>query len=278
MRRIRISKLFSRLVSAVTAATVALFVSSGSLQTVVTEIKANAAETKVIYGDVNGDERVDVFDLCLMKQEIITSGSTSIDLVAADVNADGAVDFKDAIEVQDFLLCRTKGFTGTLKKSISELDRTVVKESVSSKEMPEYCDVQVTGDMASLAETLHTPQKIYEYVANTVNTEFYSGLRKGAIGTFEQNGGNDYDQASLLLALLTYMDYDASYTAVNATITSADLIAMTYTETIDAAIEVYTSQGKAITKQSDGRYLVERVGVMLNYDGKTYYLDPSFKK
>lgn len=272
------SKLFSRLVSAVTAATVALFVSSGSLQTFVTEIKANAAETKVIYGDVNGDERVDAFDLCLMKQEIITSGSTSIDLTAADVNADGVVDVKDAIEVQDFLLCRTKGFTGTLKKSIGELDRTVVKESVSSKEMPEYCDIQVTVDMASLAETLHTPQKIYEYVANTVNTEFYCGLRKGAIGTFEQNGGNDYDQASLLLALLTYMDYDASYTAVNATITSADLIAMTYTETIDAAIEVYTSQGKAITKQSDGRYLVERVGVMLNYDDKTYYLDPSFKK
>lgn len=272
------NKLFSKFVSVVTAMVMTLFVSSSSLQTFVNEIDTYAAETDVILGDVNGDERVDVFDLTLIKREIINPGTTSINLTAADVNADGVVDVKDAIEVQDFLLCRTKGFTGSVKKALSELDRSVIKKSVSSKDMPEYCDVQVTSDMAALAESLKTPDEIYKYVANTVDTEFYNGLRKGAIGTFEQNGGNDYDQASFLLAMLTYMDYDASYAAVNAEITADDLMAITYTENIEAAIDIYTSQGKTLSKQADGTYVVERVGVLFDYNDITYFLDPAFKK
>lgn len=57
------NKLFSKIVSALTAATMTLFVSSGGLQTSVNEIKAHAAETDVILGDVNDDKLVDVFDL-----------------------------------------------------------------------------------------------------------------------------------------------------------------------------------------------------------------------
>lgn len=194
------NKLFSRLFSVVTAVTVALFVTSGSLQTFVTEFKANAAETEVIYGDVNGDDRVDAFDLCLMKQEIITSGSTSIDLVAADVNADGVVDVKDAIEVQDFLLCRTKGFTGSIRRSINELDRSIVTKDINGNALSGD-ETKLTGDMATLAETLGTPAGVFKYVLNNYKTEFYYGSRKGAIGTYEECGGNDYDQASLLIAL-----------------------------------------------------------------------------
>mgnify|MGYP004607991391 CR=1 FL=1 len=52
------NKLFSKIVFAVTAAAMTLFVSSGSLQTFVNEIDAHAAQTDVILGDVNGDDRV----------------------------------------------------------------------------------------------------------------------------------------------------------------------------------------------------------------------------
>lgn len=104
------NKLFSKIVSAVTAAAMTLFVSSSSLQTFVNEIDAHAAETDVILGDVNDDDRVDVFDLCLMKRELVEPGTTSINKTAADVNADGVVDVKDAIEVQEFLLCKRDRF------------------------------------------------------------------------------------------------------------------------------------------------------------------------
>lgn len=51
----------------------------------------------IILGDVNNDDRVDVFDLTLMKRELIYPCKTNIDLVAADMNADGTVDIKDVI-------------------------------------------------------------------------------------------------------------------------------------------------------------------------------------
>lgn len=83
------NKLLSKLISVVTAAAMTLFVSSGSLQTFVNEIDAHAAETDVILGDVDGDVKVNVFDLCLMKRELLNPGTTNINMEAADVNADG---------------------------------------------------------------------------------------------------------------------------------------------------------------------------------------------
>lgn len=61
------NKLFSKIVSAVTAVAMTLFVSSGSLQAFVNEIDAYTAETDVILGNVDGDEKVNVFDLYLVK-------------------------------------------------------------------------------------------------------------------------------------------------------------------------------------------------------------------
>lgn len=100
------NKLFSKIVSVTTAATMALFVSSSSLRNFVNEINAHATVTDIILGDVDGDERVDVFDLCLMRSELVNPGTTNIDKVAADVNANGIFDINDVIEVQDFLLCK----------------------------------------------------------------------------------------------------------------------------------------------------------------------------
>ena len=91
------NKLLSKIVSVATAAAMTLFVSSGSLQTFINEIDAHAAETDIFLGDVNDDDKVDVFDLCLMKRELVEPGATSIDKVAADVNADG-VDLKQFIK------------------------------------------------------------------------------------------------------------------------------------------------------------------------------------
>lgn len=44
--------------------------------------------------------------------------------------------------------------------------------------------------------------RIYEFVRNTVRSEWYAGSVKGALGTLRSGSGNDVDQASLLTALL----------------------------------------------------------------------------
>ena len=120
------NKLLSKIVSVATAAAMTLFVSSGSLQTFINEIDAHAAETDIFLGDVNDDDKVDVFDLCLMKRELVEPGATSIDKVAADVNADGVVDIKDVIEVQQFLLVERDSFTGSMRKKVEPPDTSVV--------------------------------------------------------------------------------------------------------------------------------------------------------
>lgn len=271
------NKLFSKIVSAVTAAAMTLFVSSSSLQTFVNEIDAHAAETDVILGDVNDDDRVDVFDLCLIKREIINPGTTSINLTAADVNADGVVDVKDASEVQDFLLCRTKGFTGSVKKTFSEIDRTIVTKNVNGEAV--FGDeTQMTNDMAALADTLSSPAEVFKYILNNYKTEFYYGSRKGAVGTYEECGGNDYDQASLMIAMLRYLGYTANYAVGEVVFTDDDLINMTAASDIESAKKIFTAHGKSLKPYESGGYLTEQAMVHLVLDEENQmFLDPSFK-
>lgn len=271
------NKLLSKIVSAVTAAVMTLFVSSSSLQTFVNEIDAHAAETDVVLGDVNGDERVDVFDLTLIKREIINPGTISINLTAADVNADGVVDVKDAIEVQDFLLCCTKGFTGSVKKTFSEIDRTIVSKNVNGEAV--FGDeTQMTNDMAALADTLSSPAEVFKYILNNFKTEFYYGSRKGAVGTYEECGGNDYDQASLMIAMLRYLGYTANYAVGEVVFTDEDLINMTAASDIESAKKIFTAHGKPLEPYESGGYLTEQAMVLLVLDEETeVFLDPSFK-
>ncbi len=214
--------------------------------------------------------------MCLIKQEIITSGSTSIDLTAADVNADGVVDIKDAIEVQDFLLCRTKGFTGSIRRSIDELDRSIVTKDINGNTLSGD-ETKLTGDMATLAETLGTPAGVFKYVLNNYKTEFYYGSRKGAIGTYEECGGNDYDQASLLIALLKYLGYTAYYAVGEVVFTNEDIINMTAASDIESAKKIFTAHGKTLTPYESGGYLTEQAMVYFVMDDTQMFLDPSFK-
>jgi len=80
---------------------------------------------------------------------------------------------------------------------------------------------------ADLAETIETPQTIeirdlaqklggtsvslYEYVRNSFSFEPYAGSTKGAIQTLKEKTGNEWDQASLLIALYRASGIPARY-------------------------------------------------------------------
>ncbi|MEO8673615.1 MAG: DUF6531 domain-containing protein, partial [Tahibacter sp.] len=53
--------------------------------------------------------------------------------------------------------------------------------------------------------------RIFDFVRSQVRTEWYSGAQKGAEGTLRSLGGNDVDQASLLVALLRASGGPAHY-------------------------------------------------------------------
>ena len=61
----------------------------------------------------------------------------------------------------------------------------------------------MTPEIKELARELdYNPVKIYEYVHNNIDYAPYYGSVKGAQETLWQKAGNDFDQASLLMALL----------------------------------------------------------------------------
>jgi RHS repeat-associated protein len=64
-------------------------------------------------------------------------------------------------------------------------------------------DVQLTPEIIAKANELgNSPTRIYEFVRNHTTFEPYFGSLKGSQATFETLAGNDYDLASLLIALL----------------------------------------------------------------------------
>ena len=86
-------------------------------------------------------------------------------------------------------------------------DRTVRPEDTApTPEAP------ASAEIAALAQTLGwNPVSIYEYVKNNMETEWYWGCMKGAEETLRQKGGNDCDQATLLVALLRASGYPSRF-------------------------------------------------------------------
>ncbi|NLY75866.1 MAG: hypothetical protein GX075_11300 [Firmicutes bacterium] len=75
--------------------------------------------------------------------------------------------------------------------------------NVTPEDLQETIEIQLTPEIKELARELdYNPVKIFEYVRNNIDYAPYYGSVKGAQETLWQKAGNDFDQASLLMALL----------------------------------------------------------------------------
>ncbi|MGH6645595.1 RHS repeat-associated core domain-containing protein [Aquabacterium sp.] len=78
------------------------------------------------------------------------------------------------------------------------------QEEVNSSKYPELADLAKSLD--------YSPVKIFEYVNKNIKYQSnYFGSMKGAYGTYLSQAGNDYDHASLLVALLRASNVPARY-------------------------------------------------------------------
>ncbi len=85
--------------------------------------------------------------------------------------------------------------------------------------LDETIDVQFTPEIEALAAELnHSPVEIYQYVRNNFDFEIYIGSRKGSQQTLDHRRGNDYDLASLLIALLRVSEIHSRYNTATAII------------------------------------------------------------
>ena len=62
------------------------------------------ADGSFIYGDLNGDGKVNVYDMILMRQQVAEGGLDRNSQRRADVDADGKIGVADAVQLQSYLL------------------------------------------------------------------------------------------------------------------------------------------------------------------------------
>jgi transglutaminase-like putative cysteine protease/cell wall-associated NlpC family hydrolase len=82
----------------------------------------------------------------------------------------------------------------------------------TAADLSETPEIQFTPEIRAKAVELgNNPVKIYQYVRNNFEYEPYYGSLKGAQQTLLEKAGNDFDQASLLIALLRASNIPARY-------------------------------------------------------------------
>jgi RHS repeat-associated protein len=105
-------------------------------------------------------------------------------------------------------------------------------------------EAPLSDDIVAKANALnHDPIAIYNFVHDHVVTEVYYGSKKGARGVLAEMAGNDFDQASLLVALLRASGFPARYELGTVDLTPDQAMAFTGTETPAAAASALVSSG-----------------------------------
>jgi hypothetical protein len=117
-------------------------------------------------------------------------------------------------------------------------------ETPTPEDLAETSETRQTGSIKDLALQLdHDPVKIFEYVRNNIDFEPYYGSRKGAQETLLEKGGNDFDQASLLISLLRASGYPARYVYGTVEVAEARVMGWTGTYSANNAVRVLSSAG-----------------------------------
>ncbi len=166
---------------------------------------------------------------------------------------------------------------------------------------PQAADLAETADTgftpairAKAAALSQDPIAIFEFVQNEIRNEFYYGAMHDASETLRQAGGNDADQASLLIALLRASRTPARYVRGVIRLTGPQAIALTGAGSTRRAAEIFTRAGMPfrpiVQAGGIGAFEIEHTwveayvpysnyrGVRLGTIGRAWIpLDPSFK-
>ncbi|WP_281184599.1 transglutaminase family protein [Trichlorobacter lovleyi] len=166
----------------------------------------------------------------------------------------------------------------------------------AAEDLAETTDVKFTPEIQAKALELgNNPVKIYEWVRNNFKFEPYYGSLKGAQQTLLEMSGNDFDQASLLIALLRSANIPAHY--VYGTIELPAERAMAWLGVRDPKVAgdiiasgsipatgIKDSNGKIITIRLEHVWVEAFVNMYPSFGGKPGQgnawtpIDPSFKE
>ncbi len=139
---------------------------------------------------------------------------------------------------------------------------------------------EATPSITELARGLkNDPIQIYQYVRNHIDFEPYFGSMKGAAATYLDGSGNDFDQASLMIALIRAGGGTAQYAYGAATIpisNAANWLGVTNGAT--SVSNMFASGGLPAPSISGANVIVTHVWVRVTSGGNVYLFDPSYKQ
>lgn len=122
-----------------------------------------------------------------------------------------------------------------------------VTEKLTDDDLKKYLknegETALSKEMKDAADKLKTAVGVYDYVRNSVVSQFYQGSRKGASATFEQLGGNDADTSSLMIAMMRYLKYPARYVKGTVQYSEKELLGVTGADNWTVAVDIINASG-----------------------------------
>lgn len=226
---------------------------------------------ETVYGDVNNDKKINILDVVTLKNSLLYKKSVSLD--TADVNGDNIINVQDLLLIKEYVLGKISVFPAQTNKL-----QALVDEVNSNRDV----EIQMTPAMLSKTEELGTPEAVFEYVKNNVRNEFYYGSKKGAKGTFEELSGNNIDQASLLISMLSYLGYTSTYASSFIKLSPTQAVNWTCTNNLNTILSLLAYQTNGNISVDDlnavSCIMPLQIWVQVDIDGVVYNLDPSFKQ
>lgn len=215
-------------------------------------------------------------------EENLSIVSKNLSLPEEDIRTDAAPNTEAAADdveyVEDDMVLNTYEFTSPAPAT-SDLE--------FDGEMPDF--------MIDTANSFEDINSVYLFVKNNIKNEIYSGSKKGAVITLAQMGGNDMDQASLLIDLLRARKIPARYVGGNIRITAKQAVELTGAKDASAAgrflatayknVKAVTNNGEIVAYKMYHTWVEAYIPYTDyrgagNKSGESMWiqLDPSFKK
>lgn len=158
------------------------------------------------------------------------------------------------------------------------LEALKAKESYQATSFSSAVTLQTTDEITELARALQNdPKLIYDYVHNHIDYVPYFGALKGPTLTYLDGSGNDYDLASLMIALLRASGFTAQYEYGTMSFSTYDLPLWLRVD-LSSVWKVLANGGIPYTYYEGGAYTnISRVWVRATIDDSDYVFDPAWK-
>jgi RHS repeat-associated protein len=160
-----------------------------------------------------------------------------------------------------------------------KVDRLETEPSTLNLRLPTV-ETDATPEIQALARALrYDPKLIFDYVHNNIEYVPTFGSVNGATATYLAGRGNDWDQATLFIALMRASGYTANY-VVGDVVYSVDCLASWVGVTNDANVvgTVFASGGVPMEGSSSPPGIkITRVWAQATISGTTYTFDPAMK-